>query len=216
MPNAQSRIPTHYAPAPCGSVTRIARKDLEKYHLRDARAIRASFSLILGLVKKLVELHGGTITAFSEGLGKGSEFVVRLPMAVDQSGKISTVQKVSSSAPSKKARVLIVDDHIDAAATLKIFLKMDGHNVVVANDGESAIQAAQEHQPEVALLDIGLPNKDGYQVARELRGKLPSIKLIAISGWGQEEYKRRSVEAGFNHHLVKPIDVEELRQLLDS
>ena len=170
----------------------------------------------LALVKKLVELHGGTITAFSEGLGKGSEFVVRLPMAVDQSGKISTVHKVSSSASSKKGRILIVDDHIDAAEMLKIFLKMDGYNVVVANDGESAIQAAQEHQPEVALLDIGLPNKDGYQVARELRGKLPSIKLIAISGWGQEEYKRRSVEAGFNHHLVKPIDVEELRQLLDG
>lgn len=170
----------------------------------------------LALAKKLVELHGGTITAFSEGLGKGSEFVVRLPMAVDQSAKISTIHKVSSSGPSKKGRILIVDDHIDAAEMLKILLKMDGYNVVVANDGESAIQAAQEHQPEVALLDIGLPNKDGYQVARELRGKLPSIKLIAISGWGQEEYKRRSVEAGFNHHLVKPIDVEELRQLLDS
>ena len=89
------------------------------------------------------------------------------------------------------------------------------------NEGKSALCGGRailssEHEPEVALLDIGLPNKDGYQVARELRGKLPSIKLIAISGWGQEEYKRRSVEAGFNHHLVKPIDVEELRQLLDS
>ena len=170
----------------------------------------------LGLVKKLVELHGGTINALSEGLGKGSEFVVRLPMAAGQSAKISAAPKASDSGRSKKERILVVDDHMDSAEVLKIYLTHEGYTVVIANDGESAIQLAQVHQPDIALLDIGLPNKDGYQVARELRETLPDIKLIAISGWGQEEYKRRSTEAGFNCHLVKPIEVDKLRQVLDN
>ena len=171
----------------------------------------------LGLVKKLVELHGGAITAYSEGLGKGSEFMVQLPADADQSAIVMPeVGQAPSARRAQAQRVLIVDDHVDSAETLKLLLTHSGYETFLAHDGERAIQVANEHKPEVALLDIGLPDMNGYEVARALRSILPTLRLIAISGWNREEDRKRSAEAGFDYHLVKPVDLSEVRRLLSN
>ena len=171
----------------------------------------------LGLVKKLVELHDGAITAFSEGLGKGSEFVVQLPVAADQSAIVIPAADQAQSAPrAMPGRILIVDDHVDSAETLNLLLTHSGYETFLAHNGESAIQVAKEHKPKVALLDIGLPDMNGYELARALREMLPPIRLIAISGWNREEDRKRSAEAEFDYHLVKPIDLSEIRRLLSE
>jgi CheY-like chemotaxis protein len=162
----------------------------------------------------LVELHGGTVEARSAGVGCGSEFIVRLPLPVDQ----RVAQQPAPELPLPKAsrRVLIADDNHDAAASLAMLLELAGHEVRVAHCGRDALVLAPAFRPEVAVLDIGMPDLSGYEVARALRAA-PStgpLLLIALTGWGQSEDRRRAVEAGFDHHLTKPIDPDRLERLI--
>jgi CheY-like chemotaxis protein/two-component sensor histidine kinase len=169
----------------------------------------------LSLSKALVELHGGTIEAKSMGLGSGSEFIVRLPLRM--LGKARHPHHVEPTLkPPVGRRVLIADDNRDAAESLAMLLELDGHEVTVAHDGHEALAAFQSMQPEFALLDIGMPKLNGYEVARQVRrGTLGrAVTLIAVTGWGQDSDKAQALAAGFNHHFTKPIEPERLSALL--
>ena len=170
---------------------------------------RSQGGLGIGLyvVKRLVEMHGGQIEARSEGPGKGSEFVVRLPIVVAQNFTRETSNDNAAGLISN-FRILVVDDNEDAASSSSMLLKMMGNQVRTAYDGEEAVQAADEFHPHVVLLDIGLPKMNGYEAARAIRQQPwgRNIVLIAVTGWGQEADKRMSQEAGFDHHMVKPVD----------
>jgi PAS domain S-box-containing protein len=171
----------------------------------------------LTLVQKLTELHGGTVVAKSDGAGKGSEFIVRLPAASQP--VIDPASPMVGPEPSLKraARVLVIDDNVDLARGLARLLEIHGHDVLVAHDGPSGVDTAKEWRPEFVLLDIGLPGMDGYQVAALLRQQ-PDTRdaiVIGISGYGQDDDRRRSKQAGFDHHLVKPISSEELIRVFE-
>jgi CheY-like chemotaxis protein len=163
----------------------------------------------LSLAKALVEQHGGTITAKSPGVGRGSVFSVRLPIA---EGPVPARRTSSSVRHAVTRRILIADDVKDNADTLALMLRALGHEVSVAYDGETAIGAARELRPEVALLDIGMPGLDGYQVCRRIRSEPwgRDLYLIAQTGWGQEADRRRAEEAGFDRHMLKPVDCAAL------
>jgi len=184
----------------------------------------------LALVRKLVEMHGGSVTAHSDGVGHGSEFVIRLPlqMPTEQIGEVSELHTNGSSNgpldPSAqetgdrvKRRILLADDNNDALESLATLLQLGGHDVVTASNGALALECAERHRPEVMLLDIGMPLLDGYEVARRIRvqpwGR--QITLVALTGWGQDSDRRRSREAGFDTHLVKPLDMDKLMDLLE-
>ena len=171
----------------------------------------------LSLTKGLVELHGGRIEARSAGVGHGSEFIVRLPLRKANVTRQEPVNN-SSSAPPVSRRVLIADDNRDAAESLAALLRMDGHDVTVVHNGQEALAAFSAVQPEVALLDIGMPELNGYEVARRVRqGSLGrAVTLIAVTGWGQDRDKARSLAAGFNHHLTKPVETDRLLEMLRS
>jgi PAS domain S-box-containing protein len=168
----------------------------------------------LALARRIAELHEGTIEARSGGPGKGSEFTVRLPMhQVAQLVQLPRRQPADQAQVSK--RVLVVDDNVDAANSLTLLLQSLGHETRVAHDGPSALTAADEFHPDVVLLDIGMPGMNGYDVARHLRSrKQGCLKIVAITGWGTEADRARSAEAGFDVHLVKPVDESHLRQVL--
>ncbi|HCS52471.1 PAS domain S-box protein [Rubinisphaera sp.] len=167
----------------------------------------------LTLVKRLVEMHGGTIEVHSDGADKGSEFTLRLPI-VDESDPEETTEEVSVI--TSQLRILVVDDNKAAATMLKMVVKLLGNEVRVAHDGKSAIEVASEFLPEVILMDLGMPVMNGYEAARHIReqewGK--EILLVALTGWGQDEDKQRTEQAGFDHHLVKPAEPAALQQLL--
>jgi signal transduction histidine kinase/ActR/RegA family two-component response regulator len=171
----------------------------------------------LALVRSLVEMHGGKVEAFSAGLGCGSEFVVRLPALEEQGEAEPAPVEPGQRAPRGAGRrVLVVDDNLDSAETLGTVLEIAGHEVWLAHDGEEALVLVERHRPEAVLLDIGLPKLDGYEVARRLRldpGN-DGILLVAVTGYGKEEDRDRGRLAGFDHHLVKPVDLEALRDLL--
>lgn len=173
----------------------------------------------LTLVKRLVELHGGRVEAHSPGLGRGSEFVVRLPAAPDPAFSASVIgpgADLQHAAPAR--RVLVVDDNVDAADSLAMLLKLGGHEVRVAYDGPTALLVAQAFHPQIALLDIGMPTMDGYEVARRLREQpepRPEL-IVAMTGWGQDTDRRRSSDAGFDHHLVKPVEPAALEKVLSG
>jgi PAS domain S-box-containing protein len=168
----------------------------------------------LTLVKKLAEMHGGSVVATSPGPGKGAEFVVRLP-AAEKPEEIGARERAGASA-RRTARILVVDDNVDVARGMVKLLRMLGHEVRTAYDGPSAIEVGRAFEPDFILLDIGLPGKDGYQVAAELREDAccKDVVFIAITGYGMEEDRRRSKQAGFDHHLVKPIDYDALVSLI--
>ncbi len=175
----------------------------------------------LTLARSLAELHGGTVTAESPGPGRGSTFTVRLPLTeTEPEGEKrrggEEEMKLGSFSPSPPRRVLVVDDNADAADSLAVLLRLLGHDVRVAHDGPQALAAAAGGWPELVLLDIGMPGMDGYEVARRLRADpaTAGAVLAALTGWGQEEDRRRSKEAGFDLHLVKPADLGELQRLL--
>jgi two-component system CheB/CheR fusion protein len=166
----------------------------------------------LTLVRRLTELHGGSVQAISEGPGKGSEFVVRLPLAVEPARYPGTSGVTDESGPVPARRILIVEDNWDAAESLAVLLRMQGHEVQVAHEGTATLDAARAFHPHIVLLDIGLPGMNGYEVARRLRQEFrpEDMLLVAVTGYGQEEDRRHSREAGFNAHLVKPIVLQTL------
>jgi PAS domain S-box-containing protein len=170
----------------------------------------------LTLARKLAEVHGGGVTAESEGPGKGSEFTVRLPALEDAAARTPSPRGTLPRVARPSSRVLVVDDNTDNARGLARLLKLLGHDVQVAYDGKAAVEAARAHRPEIVLLDIGLPGMDGYEVVKRLRtGECCRDSLIiAVSGYGQPDDLRRSREAGFDHHLVKPVDFDALLRLL--
>jgi signal transduction histidine kinase/CheY-like chemotaxis protein len=170
----------------------------------------------LSLVKSLTEMHGGTVEAHSGGPGQGSEFVVRWPLVAEEIPTDVGAPPKQAVAIERSVRVLVVDDNVDAANSLAMLLRLWGHEVAIAHDATAALRVAEAQRPEVALLDIGLPGMDGYELARQLRPQpgLGRTVLVALTGWGQEEDRRRSQEAGFNHHLVKPVDLSALQELL--
>lgn len=174
----------------------------------------------LTLVRNLVEMHGGTVEAHSAGLGTGSEFVVRLPLVAQESSEPTRESNGAQrrDVPPSGHRLLVVDDNVDAAISLAVLLRLQGHEVQVANDGPSGLKLAATFRPHLVFLDLGMPGMNGYEVARKMRQQddLKNVVLAALTGWGQPEDRRRTIEAGFNHHLVKPPEPEELGAILAS
>ncbi|HET9391502.1 MAG TPA: response regulator [Steroidobacteraceae bacterium] len=189
----------------------------------------------LSLVRRLLEMHGGSIAAYSEGDGQGSEFVIRLPVLMEPAAALRSAsapeitteedtvgneaESVGVSAgepPARRRRILVADDNSDALESLATLLELGGHEVYSAANGALALESAERHLPEVALLDIGMPKLDGYEVARRIRAQPwgRRITLVALTGWGQDSDRRRSGEAGFDSHLVKPLDLDKLTALL--
>ncbi|WP_186183892.1 chemotaxis protein CheB [Burkholderia gladioli] len=180
----------------------------------------AGLGLGLALVRRLVELHRGSVNAFSDGLGKGSRFVVRLPALATEVSPVGdeVEHALGAAGTSTSFRILVVEDNVDAAESTSLLLTISGHTTRISRDGPSALQQIDDFRPEVVLLDIGLPNMDGYEIARRIRamqGQVDTV-LIALSGYGQAEDLRRSQEAGFDHHLVKPADIANFGKLIDS
>jgi len=200
----------------------------------DGRAL-GGLGIGLALVQRLVQMHGGDVTAASEGLGKGSVFAIRLPvLGEEQEASAARAGMHPNTLPSgtdvasvvtplvaagtqrMTRRILIADDNNDALESLATLLQLSGHEVYTATNGGTALQSAERHLPEVALLDIGMPMLDGYEVAKRIRAQPwgQRITLVALTGWGQDSDRRRSREAGFDSHLVKPLDLETLTDLL--
>jgi CheY-like chemotaxis protein len=168
----------------------------------------------LALVRNLVELHGGTVTAQSDGLGKGSEFVVRLPLAgMDQITEMPVQAKHEPHIGQR--RIVIIEDNPDVRDLLGLKLRRLGHAVDAVADGRDGVQKIVDARPDMALIDIGLPGIDGYQVAQQVRSRMGDVVvLVAVSGFGQPEDKRKAIEAGFDDHLTKPADVGDIENIL--
>jgi CheY-like chemotaxis protein len=177
---------------------------------------QGGLGLGLTLVRRIAELHGGTVQATSAGLGHGCEFIVRLPLAEKAALVVPEPAPAAPPVAREGMRVLVVDDNVDTSKGMVRLLKMAGYDAQTAHDGQTAIATACAFRPEVVLLDIGLPGMDGYQVAARLRRAedLKGVQIIAVSGYGQESDRRRSQEAGFDRHLVKPVDYEVLLSIL--
>jgi len=182
---------------------------------------RAHGGLGLGLtiVKSLVELHGGSVEAFSAGQGKGSEFVIRLPAVASTEARVADRPRAGESAvPARSGRrILVVDDNIDAARLMADALEAVGHETRVAFDGPAALEAASAFGPDAALLDLGLPLMDGYELAQQLLARCSARPplLVAVTGYGQRSDRERTRAAGFQAHVVKPVDFQHLTALLD-
>jgi CheY-like chemotaxis protein len=171
----------------------------------------------LTLVKRIVEMHGGTVTAQSAGTDRGSTFEVRLP-ALREAATIAAPATDQPHTSNATYRILVVDDNHDSADSLAMLMELHGHDVYIAHDGQSALDSAEQYRPDVVLLDIGLPVLNGHDVCRRIRQQPwgQAMVLIALTGWGQDEDRRRSQEAGFDGHLVKPVDQTRLLALLAS
>ncbi|HVK56803.1 MAG TPA: response regulator [Burkholderiales bacterium] len=172
----------------------------------------------LTLVRQLVRIHGGSVQAFSAGLGQGSEFVVRLPIFSKGYQDATSPALVASTREAAPRRILVVEDNVNSAEMLTAMLQLDGHEVQMTHEGATAIDMARSFQPDIILLDIGLPQLDGFEVARRVRAsdETKNVTLIALSGYGQPADRQRAKEAGFDHHLVKPVDRITLTSLLAS
>lgn len=169
----------------------------------------------LSLVRRLIEMHGGTVKACSNGPRRGSEFVVRLPI-VETSHPVANCQGDDGLSALTKWRILVVDDNKDAAISLTMMLELLGHETLMVHDGLAAVESAETFRPDMILLDIGLPELNGYEACRRIRLQPWSnaMEIIALTGWGQEEDRRRSKEAGFDHHLVKPAHIGIVNKIL--
>jgi len=189
----------------------------QMFHRGSASSRRNPSGLGIGLslARGLAEMHGGTIAVKSEGPGRGSEFTVRLPLAASETAPAADRPSEDALAPH---RVLVVDDNRDAGDSLGMLLKVLGAEVRVARDGAEALEAYSAYDPAVVLLDIGMPGMDGYEVARRIRARSPGPRptIVALTGWGQEDDRRVSREAGFDHHMVKPAEIGALKELLRS
>jgi len=177
---------------------------------------QGGLGLGLAIVRNLVSMHGGTVAAHSAGRGRGSEFIVRLPLVVaaaDAAG--SAIEVVDEQAKPGAIRVLVVDDNADAADMLVEILRQLGHITAVAYDGPTALEIASQFSPEVALLDIGLPTMDGYELGRRLRENACDALLVALTGYGQDTDRNRTTAAGFDAHMVKPISIDAIVSVLE-
>lgn len=193
--------------------------DLFDLFAQSARSLDRSqggLGIGLSLVKRILDLHRGTVEAHSEGLGRGSEFTVRLPLLPPTAPEPPPDPAGSLARPGHTGRVLVVDDNVDSADTLTTLLGMSGHDVKTAYTGPAALEAAAAHLPDVVLLDIGLPGLNGYEVARRLRQdpRLEAVRLVAMTGYGDDADRRLSEEAGFDRHVVKPLDFPTVKELL--
>jgi PAS domain S-box-containing protein len=213
-PEAELRVRDNGVGIPAEMLSRV----FEMFAQVERHLGRAQGGLGIGLtlVRSLVEMHGGTVRAYSGGPGQGSEFVVRLPLAADHPAGEAGAEAEAEPAAATRGRILVVDDSVDSAESLALMLKLSGNEVRTAYDGPGALATAATFAPDVVLLDIGMPGMDGYEVARRLRQQptLRNALLIAQTGWGQEEDRRRSKEAGFDHHFTKPVDPATLEALL--
>lgn len=173
----------------------------------------------LSLVKGLLEMHSGTIEVSSEGDGKGSEFMIRLPIVMDTDVESHrTTESAIEVVPSALRRILVVDDNVDAAESLKELLEMLGNEVRTAHDGEAGVAVAEQFRPHMMLMDIGMPKLNGYEAARRIRQHSwgQTMLLVALTGWGQEEERKKSADVGFDHHLVKPVILDTLTKLMSA
>ena len=180
---------------------------------------RGGLGLGLAIVRNLVELHDGTVSAASAGPGRGSEFTIELPATAGAAERAPPAEPsaATQAPPATKGRILVVDDNEDAAEMLAAVLEHLGYQIAVAHDGPAALRVAAGFAPDVALLDLGLPVMDGYELARRLRAlRVPGapLHLVAVTGYGQDSDRQRTARAGFEHHLVKPVDLEELSRIL--
>jgi CheY-like chemotaxis protein/anti-sigma regulatory factor (Ser/Thr protein kinase) len=194
--------------------------DLFTQASRSTERTQAGLGIGLALVKRLVELHGGEVEARSDGLGRGSEFIVRLPrLLADAKVRVLPIQSAMNAAPVAPARrILVADDNGDALDSLVELLALAGHETHKAVDGIQALEAATRLRPDLILLDIGMPGYNGYEVARRIRS-LPwgrQTTLVALTGWGQENDRKSSSEAGFDAHWVKPLELNRLWNLLQT
>jgi signal transduction histidine kinase len=194
---------------------------------RSSGPAQSGLGIGLALVQRLVEMHGGSVTAHSDGPARGSEFIIRLPLLLRDGAAINDQQlntfpaleqsmmNSEGTTPTQR-RILVADDNNDALESLATLLQLSGHEVYTAANGAVALESAEQNRPEVALLDIGMPKLDGYEVARRIRAQPwgARITLVALTGWGQDSDRRRSQEAGFDSHLVKPLDLDKLTDLL--
>jgi len=185
---------------------------------RDGKKAHAGLGIGLNLARRLVELHDGELIAESEGLGKGSNFQITLPLAPVQEESVRGEELAPDSNKRGRVRALLVDDNVDAASSLSLLLQLAGHDVCVAHDGPEALKLASDFKPDIVLLDIGLPGMGGYEVARRLR-RMPELGrpvLVAVTGWGAPEDRLRSKEAGFDEHLTKPADISTIELILTT
>jgi PAS domain S-box-containing protein len=185
---------------------------------RSLERAQGGLGIGLTLVRRLVEMHGGCVEAHSAGEGQGAEFVVRLPIAVQPAESNELPEPAAAPAGLAARRILVVDDNRDSAVTLSMMLRLMGNEIHTAFDGAAALQAADQFRPDLIVLDIGLPKMNGYEVARHVRQQPwgRDMVLVALTGWGQEEDRRRSQQAGFNYHFVKPIDIDDLKRVLQD
>jgi CheY-like chemotaxis protein len=184
---------------------------------RTSDRVSGGLGIGLTLVRSIVELHGGSVTAESHGTNRGSTFRVRLPRLQQDARRAERDTSPPAEAAVSK-RVLIADDNLDAAESLQLWLQLSGHDVQIAKNGPEALNIAAEFRPEVALLDLGMPGLSGFEVARRIR-EAPwggGIVLVALTGWGQDEDRRKSADAGFDHHVTKPIAPDAIESLIAS
>lgn len=186
---------------------------------RDAKNTDAGLGIGLSLARRLVEMHDGDLVASSEGLGKGSHFLITLPVTESAYEESTTAENQPDAGGSRAPiRALIVDDNIDAAVSLSLLLQLGGHATRLAHDGPEALKAAAELKPDIMLLDLGLPGMDGYEVARSIR-RMPGLSrmvLVAVTGWGGAEDRLRTKQAGFDEHLTKPVDISMIELILTA
>jgi PAS domain S-box-containing protein len=183
---------------------------------RITKVAQGGMGIGLTLVRRIIEMHGGTVAAQSDGPGTGSEFKIELPMLV-RNAPPETKDRGANSAPGPAPqKIMVVDDNVDAAESLALLLQLGGNDTTVAHDGATALTLAASQPPDIAFLDIGMPQMDGYELARRFRAhpQLKEVTLIAVTGWGQDEDRRRTKEAGFDAHQVKPVEPDAIRQLL--
>jgi CheY-like chemotaxis protein len=180
---------------------------------------KGGLGLGLALVKSLTELHGGSVGVESPGTGHGSTFTARLPLAAEAIASehpALVAEEAIRTTPAGGLRILVVDDNVDAAESIAEVLQLLGNQVRVAHDGIEALRLARESAPDLALLDIGLPVIDGYELAQRLRSEHPALRLVAVSGYGQDSDRAAAFRAGFSRHLVKPVSLQEIESVVSE